>query len=135
MPRGSDLHFPTEIIGMTAAEYTPDRSDDNWSAALGPACNRIRRNLGVSPNREPSAEEQTAATIRRAARALERGSVAVARMKEALADPKHRFRSLERLAIAAGINEDDVLELLRDDPEVVFAKGKSGNRIVRLRSR
>jgi hypothetical protein len=136
MPRGSDLHLPTDIVGMTAAEYTPDRSDQNWNAAVGPACNRVRRSLGVSARRPPSADEQLAEKITRAARAVDRGSMAVSRMKEALSDPQHRFRSVERLAIFAGISEEDVLELLRDDPEVVFGKSKkTGGRIVRLKSR
>lgn len=136
MPRGTDLHLPTDIVGMTAAEYTPDRSDQNWNAALGPACNRVRRSLGVTARRAPAADEQRAATISRAARALERGSMAISRMKEALSDPNPRFRSVERLAIVAGVSEQDVLELLREDPDIVFGKSKkTGGRIVRLRSR
>lgn len=39
----SDLHLPSDLAGVTAATYEIGRSDDNWQAALGPACNRIRR--------------------------------------------------------------------------------------------
>jgi hypothetical protein len=53
MPRGGDLHLPTDIVGMTAAYYSADRSDENWNAALGPACNRVRRTLGVSARQPP----------------------------------------------------------------------------------
>jgi len=60
---------------------------------------------------------------------------ALQKMKRALADTDFRWRSIERLAIAAGLHEDDALGILRSDPEVVLGKGKSGRRIARLVSR
>ena len=53
MPRSEDRpHLPTDLLGLTPAFFEPERSDSNMVAALGPACNKIRRaikRLEVAP--------------------------------------------------------------------------------------
>jgi hypothetical protein len=53
-------------------------------------------------------------------------------MIKALRDEKWTWRSIPTLAIKAGVSEDDALEILRNDPNVVFSVGKSGRRIAKL---
>jgi hypothetical protein len=38
-----DFHLPTDLLGTTALTYRADRTDGNLVAALGPACNQVRR--------------------------------------------------------------------------------------------
>jgi len=43
-PRGlNNLHLPSDLLGLTALTFDSDRSDGNLVAALGTACNQIRR--------------------------------------------------------------------------------------------
>lgn len=42
-PRGLPMHLPSDLLGVTPLTYPADRSDKNLLAALGPACNQIRR--------------------------------------------------------------------------------------------
>jgi hypothetical protein len=45
-PRGIDnLHLPTDLLGITAATFDPNRSDKNLKAALGPACTQITETI------------------------------------------------------------------------------------------
>jgi hypothetical protein len=57
----SELQFPTDLVGVTPAFYDDARNDGNLVAALGAACNKIRRQVAprpqpvtMTPNRPPS---------------------------------------------------------------------------------
>jgi predicted nucleotide-binding protein with TIR-like domain len=50
IPRGAEApQLPTDLLGITALTYAADRSDRNLVAALGPACNQIRRAIRELP--------------------------------------------------------------------------------------
>ncbi|HEX2090840.1 MAG TPA: nucleotide-binding protein [Longimicrobiaceae bacterium] len=43
VPRGEDLHLPSDLLGITPATYDAGRRDGNLRAALDPACTDILR--------------------------------------------------------------------------------------------
>ena len=57
------------------------------------------------------------------------------RVIEAIENGPYRWRSIPRIASISGITENRVLEILRNDVNVVLSKGKSGKRIARLKNK
>jgi len=45
VPYDSDLHLPSDLLGLVAGRYDANRSDGNWRAAVSPACDDIRQAL------------------------------------------------------------------------------------------
>lgn len=47
LPRGEEenVHFPTDLLGITPGLYDATRQDGNITAALGPACAKITRSI------------------------------------------------------------------------------------------
>lgn len=48
-PQGVDLRLPTDLAGLTVAQYCA--SKENIIAALGPTCNQLRRSIEQAPIR------------------------------------------------------------------------------------
>lgn len=44
-PRNVELHFPTDLLGLTTADYESERSDRDLSSALNLACILIKREI------------------------------------------------------------------------------------------
>jgi hypothetical protein len=42
-PRNVDLHFPTDLLGLTPADYEAERSDGDLAAAVNHACVQVKR--------------------------------------------------------------------------------------------
>jgi tetratricopeptide (TPR) repeat protein len=42
VPDGSELHLPTDLLGLTPAKFETDRTDGSITAACGPACHSVR---------------------------------------------------------------------------------------------
>lgn len=74
-PRGASMHLPTDLLGLSPLTYDGGRNDLNLLAALGPACNQLRRaakrfqedkgilNFSVAERRSPHTAEAAALTL------------------------------------------------------------------------
>jgi hypothetical protein len=45
-PRGVQMHLPSDLLGMTVADYAVDRPDDDLASALNYACKQIKDRIG-----------------------------------------------------------------------------------------
>lgn len=46
-PRNIDLHFPTDLLGVTTADYEPNRSDGDIASALNFVCSLIKKEIAA----------------------------------------------------------------------------------------
>lgn len=44
-PRGVDLHFPTDLLGVTPADYEPNRSDGDLASSVNHACVLMKQQM------------------------------------------------------------------------------------------
>lgn len=57
VPRGVEMHIPSDLIGMTTADYDPGRSDNDLVSAVNRACSLIQAeisNLGLIDRKQLS---------------------------------------------------------------------------------
>lgn len=66
IPDGSELHIPSDLIGITAGKYESNRLDGSMQAATGPASHQIRlqiKKLGAHQTRLAIGSEETTAQV------------------------------------------------------------------------
>lgn len=44
-PRGIDLHFPTDLLGLTPADFDGNRSDNDLTQAVNAPCNKVKKEI------------------------------------------------------------------------------------------
>ncbi|UXZ22882.1 nucleotide-binding protein [Pseudomonas sp. YeP6b] len=44
-PRDIELHFPTDLLGLTPADYDGNRSDKDLTQAVGAPCNKVKKEI------------------------------------------------------------------------------------------
>lgn len=44
-PRDINLHFPTDLLGLTPADYDGNRSDNDLTQAVGAPCNKVKKEI------------------------------------------------------------------------------------------
>lgn len=59
-PRNDDLHIPTDLLGLTPADYEANRSDNNLAAAVNAPCTLIRKRVASLGMRTPEVHITTA---------------------------------------------------------------------------
>jgi hypothetical protein len=123
---GENRHITvTQLPKKLTEELDPLRDEIE---ALKAAVTALEK--GVAPGTVPAVEPPRAQPLTDAEE-----EVARERMLEALASPDYLWRSVERLAVIAGISEDQAEKLLRADRQVVLGRGKSQRKIARLKAR
>lgn len=65
-PKGqTNLHLPTDLLGITVGRFNASRQDDNVRGALGPFCNDVRAQLRKFPSaKRPTEKSSKRRTIR-----------------------------------------------------------------------
>ena len=64
-PRGPEfaVSFPTDLLGITVADYDPSRTDGNLEAALGPACTKIKNAIRKAASTEVTTAVESSETL------------------------------------------------------------------------
>lgn len=44
-PRNTEMHLPSDLLGITTADYATDRGDGEWFSALNAACTKIKTEI------------------------------------------------------------------------------------------
>lgn len=60
----NDLRLPTDLLGVVAGEYDPNRMDKNLVAATGPFCNQVKNQISAIKN---SDEQKKSTNVPKAA--------------------------------------------------------------------
>lgn len=86
----------------------------------------LAADLVASAERAPGNESTMAMNTDKAIRS---------RLDEALSHPRYKWRSIDKVAVAAAVTVAEATKILQADDRVRFGRGRSGNIIVGLRSR
>ena len=130
MPRGANIKLPSDLLGLAVSEYPPDREDGNLEAALGPACNAIRKELKTfkrTPTLAESREDRRKEVSARVEARIELGD-ALDPIVRALANAAHalaRAKARDTARIRQRLRRDVLNLAVKIAPQVVGPAGST----------
>jgi len=98
-PASGPLKIPSDLAGISTAAFDWPRSDGNYRAALGPACDQIRdviRDLGFAP-------AKTDAQVRALKREQDQQQIQVAQQQQVVQQQQQMIDELVKYAMSASI--------------------------------
>jgi hypothetical protein len=123
---------PTKTFGEVTLRQAGGFARFNHKLAEGDLARILDLETTESEQDSSTASESNASAEPRHAEAPTGASE---RMRQALAEGKWAWRTVDTLAAKAAIGNEEALDLLRRDPEVELGRAKSGRTIARLRTR
>jgi hypothetical protein len=135
--RPRDLPMPFNVLQSIEANEEVGLKRAYALVAEKLSCNVPHKDFSSLISEVVQFEQGYAPRIRAVSETAVRKQAAVRdRVYEALHDPAHKWRFIETLAAVSGSTEDEVVEMLLQDPEVILGKSKvDDRRIARIRNR
>lgn len=130
MPRAANIKVPSDLLGLSVSVYAPDREDGNLEAALGPACNAIRKELKDFKRRPTVAESRDDRQKEVSARVEARielgvGLDPIVRALANAADELRRAKTRDIAGIRRHLRNDVVNLAVQIAPQVVGPAGST----------
>src|SRR5438034_2526227 len=127
--RPSALPMPFNVLQAIEANSESGLKRAYALVAHKLSCNPPQKEFSSLISEVVHFEQSYAPRIKRLSEtAIQKQAAVRDRVYEALHDPAHKWRFIETLAAVAGTADDEVVELLLQDPQVVLGKSKADGR-------